>query len=61
MEAILFQEHGGLEKLGWGDFPDPVCAPDECVLILKAVALNGFDPASSPSLFPRRTAARRHQ
>lgn len=44
MKAILFDEHGGLEKLRWGDFPDPVCAPDECVLRVKAVALNGFDP-----------------
>jgi alcohol dehydrogenase len=44
MKAILFDEHGGLEKLRWGEFPDPVCAPDECILKVKAVALNGFDP-----------------
>jgi alcohol dehydrogenase len=44
MKAILFDEHGGLEKLRWGDFPDPKCAPDECLLRVTAVALNGFDP-----------------
>lgn len=44
MKAILFDEHGGLEKLRWGEFPDPVCARDECILKVKAVALNGFDP-----------------
>jgi alcohol dehydrogenase len=44
MKAILFDEHGGLDKLRWGDFPDPVCGPDECVLRVTATALNGFDP-----------------
>lgn len=44
MKAILFDEHGGTDKLRWGDFPDPECKPDECVLRVTAVALNGFDP-----------------
>lgn len=44
MKAILFDAHGGPENLRWGEFPDPVCEPDSCVLKVKAVALNGFDP-----------------
>jgi alcohol dehydrogenase len=44
MKAILFDAHGGPENLRWGEFPDPVCEPDSCVVQVKAVALNGFDP-----------------
>ncbi|MGE8942400.1 zinc-binding dehydrogenase [Leptospira interrogans] len=44
MKAMIYEEHGGLEKLKWSDFPDPVCAPDECVMRVTATALNGFDP-----------------
>jgi alcohol dehydrogenase len=44
MKAILFDEHGGTDKIRWGDFPDPVCGPDQCLLRVTAVALNGFDP-----------------
>lgn len=44
IEAILFDEHGGPEKIRWGDFPDPECAANQCLLRVTAVALNGFDP-----------------
>ena len=44
MKAIMYDEHGGLEKLRWGDFPDPVCGADECIIRVTATALNGFDP-----------------
>lgn len=44
MKAILFDEHGGPEKIRWGDFPDPECGANQCLLRVTAVALNGFDP-----------------
>ena len=44
MKAIVFEEHGGPEKLAYRDMPDPVPAAGECLIRVKAVALNGFDP-----------------
>ena len=44
MKAMMYDENGGLEKLRWGDFPDPVCGADECIIRVTATALNGFDP-----------------
>lgn len=43
MKAIFFQEHGGPEKLQWGDLPDPVPDADEVVVRVKACALNHVD------------------
>jgi len=44
MKAIVFEEHGGVEKLRYTDFPTPEPAENECLVRVKAVALNGFDP-----------------
>ncbi|MEM7253127.1 MAG: zinc-binding dehydrogenase [Pseudomonadota bacterium] len=44
MKAIVFEEHGGLEKLQYRDWPDPEPDEGECIVRVRAVALNGFDP-----------------
>ena len=44
MRAILFHEHGSFENLTVGTWPDPVLEPGGCLVRVKAVSLNGFDP-----------------
>jgi alcohol dehydrogenase len=44
MKAIVFHEHGGVDKLRYTDFPTPEPAAGECLVRVRAVALNGFDP-----------------
>jgi alcohol dehydrogenase len=44
MKAIVFEEHGGTEKLLYTDFPTPEPMEGECLVKVRAVALNGFDP-----------------
>jgi alcohol dehydrogenase len=44
MKAIQFHAHGPLDNMEYRDVPDPVPAPRECIIRVRAVALNGFDP-----------------
>ena len=44
MKAILYAAHGGFDQVSYGDYPTPTAGPDQCLLKVKAVALNGFDP-----------------
>ncbi len=44
MRAAIFDEHGGVDKIHIGEFPDPECGPDDVVIRVNAVSLNGFDP-----------------
>lgn len=44
MKAIVFHQHGGIEQLRYEDFPDPVLGPEDVLIRVKAVSLNGFDP-----------------
>src|SRR3954447_4462407 len=44
MKAVVFHEHGSLDNIRYEDFPDPVLQPDELLIRVAAVALNGFDP-----------------
>jgi len=44
MKAILFHAHGSLENMRLEEYPDPIAGPEEVVLRVRAVALNGFDP-----------------
>ena len=44
MKAVVFHEHGGTDRLRYEDFPDPVCGPRDCLVRVRAVALNGFEP-----------------
>ena len=43
MKAAIFTEHGGADKISIGDFPYPQCQPDDVVIKVNAVSLNGFD------------------
>lgn len=43
MKAVLFHEHGGVEKLRCEDVPQPVPADDEILVQVKACALNYLD------------------
>src|SRR3954452_21836496 len=44
MKAVVFHEHGTLDNLRYEDFPDPDPKPNEVLIGVGAVALNGFDP-----------------
>ncbi len=44
MKAIVFEAHGQLDNMAYRDEPDPEPAPHECMIRVRAVALNGFDP-----------------
>ena len=44
MKAVVFHAHGPVENLHLEDLPEPEAGPGECLLKVKAVSLNGFDP-----------------
>src|SRR4051794_41705297 len=44
MKAVVFHEHGSLDNIRYEDFPDPELQPDDLLIRVAAVALNGFDP-----------------
>ena len=43
MKAVYINEHGGTDKLVYGDRPDPEVAPGEIMLRVRASALNHLD------------------
>lgn len=43
MKAVIFREHGGPEKLVYGEVPKPVIGPGEVLIRVKACALNHLD------------------
>jgi len=43
MKAVVFDRFGGPEVLELRDVPDPVCAPDEVVVRVRACAINHLD------------------
>jgi NADPH:quinone reductase-like Zn-dependent oxidoreductase len=43
MKAALLIEHGGVDKLRYGDAPDPVAGPGEVVVDIHASSVNGAD------------------
>lgn len=43
MKAIFFDEHGDLDKLQYGDFPEPKLKPGHIIVQVKACALNYLD------------------
>ena len=43
MKAVYITEHGGTEKLIYGDLPEPEVAPGEILIRVRASALNHLD------------------
>jgi NADPH:quinone reductase-like Zn-dependent oxidoreductase len=43
MKAVIFREHGGLDKLECTDMPEPEISPDEVLVRVRACALNHLD------------------
>lgn len=43
MKAVFFTEHGGVDKLVWGDFPTPAPKPGETRIRVKACGINRLD------------------
>ena len=52
MKAAFFKEHGGAEKLLYDDYRDPVPAPNEVVVRVRACALNHVDLLLLDGRFP---------
>jgi alcohol dehydrogenase len=44
MKAVVFHQHGPLDNIRYEDFPEPELGPADCLVAVKAVSLNGFDP-----------------
>jgi alcohol dehydrogenase len=44
MKAVMFDVHGGIDRLQIRDVPVPSLAPNDVLVCIHAVALNGFDP-----------------
>ncbi len=43
MKAVIFREHGGIDKLEYADVPEPKISPDEVLVRVRACALNHLD------------------
>ncbi len=43
MQAVIFREHGGLDKLEYTDVPEPRIAADQVLVNVRACALNHLD------------------
>ena len=44
MKAAVFHQHGSTGNIRIEEFPDPEIGPGDCLVKVKAVALNGFEP-----------------
>jgi NADPH:quinone reductase-like Zn-dependent oxidoreductase len=52
MKAAYFSEHGGPEKITYGDYKDPVAGPGEVVVKVRACGLNHVDLLLLSGVFP---------
>src|SRR6266581_1170283 len=52
MKAAFFKQHGGAEKILYGDYRDPVAEAGEVVVRVKACALNQVDMLLLDGRFP---------
>jgi NADPH:quinone reductase-like Zn-dependent oxidoreductase len=52
VKAAYFKEHGGAEKIVYGDYRDPAAGPGEAVVRVRACALNHVDMLLLDGRFP---------
>jgi NADPH:quinone reductase-like Zn-dependent oxidoreductase len=52
MKAAYFEEHGGSDKIIYGDYPDPEPGRDDVVVRVRACALNHVDMLLLDGRFP---------
>jgi NADPH:quinone reductase-like Zn-dependent oxidoreductase len=52
MRAAFFKEHGGADKITYGDYPDPVPSTTDVVVRVRACALNQVDMLLLDGRFP---------
>ena len=52
MKAAYFQEHGGSDKILYGDYRDPVAGPGDVIVRVRACALNQVDMLLLDGRFP---------
>ena len=52
MRAAFFKEHGGADKINYGDYPDPGPGADEALVRVRACALNQVDMLLLDGRFP---------
>ncbi len=43
MKAVVLHMHGGIDKLRYQDFPEPICNNDEALVRVKACSVNRLD------------------
>src|SRR5262245_5092182 len=43
MRAAFFKEHGGPDKIIWGDYKDPALGPSDVLVKVRACGLNHVD------------------
>jgi NADPH:quinone reductase-like Zn-dependent oxidoreductase len=43
MKAVLLTGHGGIDKLSYGEAPDPVAGPGDVVVDVHAASINAAD------------------
>ena len=52
MKAAYFKEHGGADKITYGDYPDPKIGADEVLLRVRACGMNQVDILLLDGRFP---------
>jgi NADPH:quinone reductase-like Zn-dependent oxidoreductase len=52
VKAAYFKEHGGADRIIYGDYRDPVAGPDDAIVRVRACALNHVDMLLLDGRFP---------
>ena len=48
MKAAVYYQNGGPEVLRYEEVPDPTCGPDQLVIDVQAVSVEGGAPGGAP-------------